>query len=114
MWGKLDERALRSQTTMIFEPQELYRFFTTPGVKESSLLFVNDQAVWISWIHSDESHALTLKHANDVASYVKTGARMHLYKYLDNYKKRPSIVTPILSSIFSLEANRVLEKRGTV
>jgi hypothetical protein len=53
-------------------------------VEVTSLLFVNDQAVWISWIHTDERHAPTLKHANDViASYVTAGARIHLYRYLD-------------------------------
>jgi hypothetical protein len=79
MWGKLGERAFRSQITLIFDPQELYRFLATPGVEVSSLLFVKEQAVWISWLHSDERHAPTLKHANDViASYVTAGARMHL------------------------------------
>jgi hypothetical protein len=89
MWGRLGERALRSQRTLRFDPQELYRFLATPGVEVSSLLFVKDQAAWISWLHSDERHAPSLKHANDViASYVTAGARMHLYKYLDRLQDK--------------------------
>ena len=83
MWGNLGERNLRPQTTLVFDQQELYRFLATPDVEVSSLLFVGNQAVWISWQHS-ERHAPTLKHANDViACYVTAGARMHLYTYLD-------------------------------
>ena len=61
-WGKLGDRNLRTQTTLIFDPQELYRFLTTPDVEVSSMLFVCDQAVWISYQHSDERHASTVKH----------------------------------------------------
>ena len=89
MWGKLGERNLRTQTTLIFDPKELYKFLATPDVEIPGLLFVGDHAVWISWQHSDERHAPTLKHANDViASYVTTGARKHLYSYLDKLQDK--------------------------
>jgi hypothetical protein len=32
MWGKLTERSNRSQTKLISEPHELYRFLVTPGI----------------------------------------------------------------------------------
>ena len=73
--GKLGERNLRTQTTLIFGPQELYKFFATPDVEVTSLLFVGDQALWISWQHSDERHAPTLKHANDVSQYTSRRTR---------------------------------------
>jgi hypothetical protein len=89
MWGKLGEGALRRQTTLIFDPQELYRFLATPGVKVTSLLFVKDQAVWISWLHTGEEHAPNLKDAHVViASYVTAGARIHLYRYLDTLQDK--------------------------
>ena len=79
MWGKLGERYLRTQTTLIFDPQKLYRFLITPDVEVSSLLFACDQAVCITWQHSDERNAPTLKHTNYViSSYVTAGAIMHL------------------------------------
>jgi len=33
MWGKLTERSNRTQTKLISEPAELYRFLVTPGVQ---------------------------------------------------------------------------------
>ena len=66
---------------LIFDPREFYKFLATPDIEVSSLLFASDQAVWISWKHSDERHASALKYTNDViASYVTAGARIHLYK----------------------------------
>ena len=60
-----------------------------PDVEVSSLLFVYDQAVWISWQQADERHAPTLKHTNDViASYDTAGARIHLYSYLNRLQEK--------------------------
>jgi len=53
MWGKLGERNLRMQTTLIFDPKELYNFLATMDNELSTLLFAGDQAVWISWKHSE-------------------------------------------------------------
>jgi hypothetical protein len=33
MWGKLTERSNRSQTKLISEPQELYKFLAMPGIE---------------------------------------------------------------------------------
>ena len=53
MWGKLGERNLRTQTTLIFDPKELYNFMATMDNEVSTLLFAGDQAVWISWTYSE-------------------------------------------------------------
>ena len=80
MWGKLGERNLRIQTTLIFNPKQLYTFLAMPDVEVSSPLFVSDHAVWISWQHAEEMHAPIMKHTNDViTSYVTAGAGIHLY-----------------------------------
>ena len=43
---------------------------------------------WISWRHSEEAGAPSLPHTNEaVASYVRAGARLHLYGYLDKLKE---------------------------
>jgi hypothetical protein len=49
MWRKPTERSNRSQTKLMSEPQQLYRFLVTPGIKVYNMLFANDDVVWISW-----------------------------------------------------------------
>ena len=79
---------LRTPNTLIFNPEELYTFLAMPDVEVSSLIFVSDHAVWISWQNVDERHAPTLKHTNDViASYVTAGARLHLSSYLNRLQE---------------------------
>jgi len=52
MWEKLTERSNRTQTKLISEPGELYRFIVTPGVEVQNMLFANDDVVCISWQYS--------------------------------------------------------------
>ena len=60
-----------------------------PDVEVSSLLFVSDHAVWISWQNADERHAPTFKHTNDIiASYVTAGEGIHLYSYLNKLQEK--------------------------
>ena len=47
MWGKLTERSNRTQTLLISQPAELYRFLVTPSVEVQNMLFANDDVVWI-------------------------------------------------------------------
>ena len=87
--GKLGERNLRTQTTLIFNPKQLYTFLAMPDVEVSSPLFVSDHAVWISWQHAEEMHAPILKHTNVViTSYVTAGAGIHLYSYLNKLQEK--------------------------
>jgi hypothetical protein len=88
MWGKLTERNNRTKTRMISEPNELYRFLATPGIEVASLIFVSDSVVWASRRYTDEEKIPHLKHTNKViGAYVTTGARIHLYKYLDRLQE---------------------------
>jgi hypothetical protein len=89
MWGKLGENPRKTQTKLISDPQELYRFLATPGIEVATLLIAGDDVVWVAWRHSEETHVPTLRHTNEViASFVTAGARLHLYGYLDNLKER--------------------------
>jgi hypothetical protein len=49
MWGKITERSNRPQTKLISQPQELYKFLSTPGIEVRNLFIANDQVVWIFW-----------------------------------------------------------------
>jgi hypothetical protein len=89
MWGKLTERNNRSQTKLISEPQELYKFLVMPGIEVTNMIFASDQVVWISWRFADNEHVPSLRHNNDVVgSFVTAGARIHLYSYLDRLQDK--------------------------
>ena len=62
MWGKLTERSNRTQTKLIAEPAELYRFLATPGIEVQNALFASDDVVWISWRHSTDGRVPSLSY----------------------------------------------------
>ena len=89
MWPKITENPRNNQTKLIFDPQELYSFLVTPGIKVTNLLFAGDDVVWISWRHAEGTHVPNLRHTNEVTgSYVMSGVRLHLYGYLDKLEDR--------------------------
>ena len=89
IWGKLTERNDRTQSKVISEPKNLYRFLATPGIEVTNVAFANDDVVWISWKHSAEERVPNLRHTNEVlCAYVTAGARIHLYRYLDRLGER--------------------------
>jgi len=47
MWGKFGENPRKTQTLLISEPRELYRFLATPGIEVATLLFAGDSLCWI-------------------------------------------------------------------
>jgi len=89
MWGKLTERTDRTQSKFILEPKELYNFLATPGIEVTNLAFASDDVVWISWKHPAEERVPNLRHTNEViGAYVTSGARLHLYRYLERLGER--------------------------
>jgi len=66
MWGKLTERSNRTQTKLISQPAELYRFLATPGVEVQNVLFASDDVVWISWQYSADERVPSLRLTNEV------------------------------------------------
>jgi len=80
---------MRTQTQLISDPQDLYRFLATPDIEVASLLFAGDTVCWISWRHANEADAPVLRHTNDViASFVTAGGRMKLYTYQETLQTR--------------------------
>ena len=89
LWGKLEERQNRTQTKLISDPQELYRFQATPGVEVVNLMSPSDSVFWASWRYTTDQQAPSLRDTNEVvAAYVACRGRMHLYAYLDNLGER--------------------------
>ena len=89
MWGKLTERSNRTQTKLISEPAELYRFLVTPGVEVQNMLFASYDVVWISWQYSADKRVPSLRHTNEViGAYVTAGARIYLYGFLDKQQEK--------------------------
>jgi len=89
MWGKLTERSNRSETKLISEPHELYRFLVTPGIEVLNMMFASEDVVCISWQFSSEERVASLRHTNGViGAFVTAGARIHLYSYLDRLQDK--------------------------
>ena len=89
MWGKLTDRNNRTQTKLISDPEELYRFLVTPGIEVVYLVFANDEVVWVSWKVTAEERVTSLRHTNEVVgAYVTAGARIHLYRHLDRLQEK--------------------------
>ena len=89
IWGKLAEMQNRTKTKLISDPQELYRFLTTPG---SKLCTWYSLAIALSGDRGDTQRrskrlsCVTLNYV--VAAYVACVGRMHLYAYLDKIGER--------------------------
>jgi hypothetical protein len=89
MWGKLTERNNITQTKLISEPKELYRFLATPGIEVINLVFANDEVVLVSWKFTAEERVPSLLHTNEViGAYVTAGAGIHLYQHLDRLQEK--------------------------
>jgi hypothetical protein len=87
--GKITERSNRTQTKLISEPHELYRFLVTPGIEVQNMMFASDDVVWISWQFSSEERVPSLRHTNEViGAFVTAGARIHLYSYLNRLQDK--------------------------
>ena len=61
LWGKLAGKQNRTQTKLISDPQDLYRFLATPGVEVVNLMFAIDSVVWASWRYTAEEQAPSLR-----------------------------------------------------
>jgi len=64
-WGKLAERRNQTQTNMISDPQEQFRFLVTPGVEVMNLMFASDSVVWATWRYTAEEQDPSLRHTNE-------------------------------------------------
>ena len=88
-WGKLTESSNGPQNKVIADPQELYRFFATPGIEVTNLLFADDEVVWVTWKYAEEENMPVLRHTNEViGAYVTMRARLKFYTYLDSLKEK--------------------------
>ena len=83
------KRSNRTQTKLISEPHEMYRFLVTLGIEVLNMMFASDDVVWISWQFSSEERVPSLRHTNEViGAFVTAGARIHLYSYLNRLQDK--------------------------
>jgi hypothetical protein len=87
--GKFCERNNRTNTKMITDPLELYRFLATPEIEVTNITFVGEEACCVSWRFSAQEDIPSLRHTNEIIGcYVTAGARINLYSYLDSLKEK--------------------------
>jgi hypothetical protein len=61
MWGKQTEISNRTQTKLISDTKELYKFLATPGIEVINLVFPIDEVVWVSWKFTAEERVPSLR-----------------------------------------------------
>ena len=111
MWGKLTERSNPTQTKLISEPHELYRFLVTLGVQVQNMMFASDDVVWISWQFSSEESVPSLRHTNEViGAFVTAGVRIHLYTYLHRLQDRTIYCDDYVSFIHPTDEPALVER----
>jgi hypothetical protein len=89
MWGKLTKSNNRTKSKLISDPHELYRFLAPPVIEVAILMFTSDKVIWASWRFIEEEKIPNLRQTNEViGAYVTAGARLLLYKYLDELQDR--------------------------
>ena len=87
--GKKRLRNNRTQTNLISDPKELYRFLATPVFEVINLEFANDAFFWVSWKFTAEESVPILRHTCEVIGvYVTAGARVHLYRHLHRLQEK--------------------------
>ena len=73
---------------MISDPEDLYRYLTTPVIEIARLMDASDDEVWAFWRIVAEEDIHNFGHTNEViGAYITAGARMHFYSYLDRLKE---------------------------
>jgi len=113
IWGKQTDSYNRTNSKMISDPVELYRFLAIPGIEFAKLTNASDDVDLASWRFMTEEKILSLRHTKDfLGAYLTAEDRLHLYSYLDRFQKRPYIVTQITSCSASRERNRRSTKPG--
>ena len=109
--GKLTERNNRTQTKLISDPKELYRFLAVSRILVINM-FANDDVVWVSWTLTAEERVSILRHTNEViGAYVTAGARIHIYRYLD--KLQENAIYCDIDSIIFIQSRDESEHVGT-
>jgi hypothetical protein len=93
---------------MVSDPRELCKFLATPGIEIINLMFASDEFGLASWRFHAEENIPSLRHTNEVmGTYVTTGARMHLYKYLDRLEESDILRRRFLYFTFRNKASPV-------
>jgi hypothetical protein len=107
-WGKLTERSNSTQTKLISDPPELYRYLATPGIEVQDVVFAND-VVCMSWQYCSAERVPNLTHTNEViVAYVTAGAKIHLNGYLHKLQDKAIHMGTELYYLYSRETNRRL------
>jgi len=71
MLAKLTERNNRTNSKMISDPHELYRFLATTGIEFTNLMFTSDDVEWASWHFIEEEMIPNLIQTNEaIGDYV--------------------------------------------
>ncbi|XP_044161370.1 uncharacterized protein LOC122946097 isoform X2 [Bufo gargarizans] len=88
LWGKFGQRSNLPQTSIVTDPDELFRYVFQPSYDVSVLNFIDDETAAVNWRFT-KGHHMASKNANVViASFTMAHARLQRFRLLDRLQER--------------------------
>lgn len=88
LWGKFAQRTNLSNTTIITDPDELFKYLFEPCYGVSSCDFIDDQTAVLCWKYTKE-YPTTCNNINIfIACFTTAHARLELYRVMDKLQDR--------------------------
>lgn len=87
-WGKFGQRSNLTQTTYIDDPVQFIDMMTSDQQEVKNVRFINDNAVQLDWVYSNDFIAASSRTNVIIAAYTTAQARLKLYSYLKPLGKR--------------------------
>ena len=99
-WAKPTEPNNSFKTRKIADPHDQFRFYATPDIEVTNLLFTGDDVIWVTWKYMEKKDNINiLRYTNGWC--VLTGTLHILYVYLVVLKDRPIYCVAILYSTYN-------------
>ncbi|XP_078531047.1 uncharacterized protein LOC144817954 [Lissotriton helveticus] len=88
LWGKFAQRTNMSNTTLITDPDELFKYLFAPCYEVSSCEFIDDETAAVCWKYTKE-YPTTCNNINIfIACFTTAHARLELYGVMDKLQDR--------------------------
>uniref|UniRef100_A0A2D4PM34 DNA-directed DNA polymerase n=1 Tax=Micrurus surinamensis TaxID=129470 RepID=A0A2D4PM34_MICSU len=88
LWDKFGQSTNQLTTSVVTEPEELFKYLFVPYYKASSCEFVDDEAAILMWKVAENQPTKSTCTNVFIASFTTAYARLELYKLLDRLEDR--------------------------
>ncbi|KAE8597395.1 hypothetical protein XENTR_v10005656 [Xenopus tropicalis] len=88
LWGKFGQRSNLPHTSIVTDPDELFKLAFLPYYELSEVNFINDETAAVNWKYSKERYTINKNTNIFIACFTTAYARLELYKLLDRLQER--------------------------